>query len=126
MNAVCNSKVDCAKEVFFDMGNIKFLFRQSEASEVVDNSNVKIWLLDYFTQLMSNRAKSLVTQFGTPPLKYAAIVGQHPLERQRAFDLCLADWKTLLKVESAVAAGGKVQALNHYHWRLNALTRCVP
>lgn len=93
---------------------------------MVDSSNVKMWLLDYFTQLMSNRAKSLVTQFGTPPLKYAAIVGQHPLEKAKAFETCMADWKTLLMVESAMAAGGKVPALNHCHWRLNALTRCVP
>lgn len=74
------AKVDCAKDVFFDHENIQFLFRETH---VVEEANVKLWLLDYFTHLISNRAKSLVTEYCSPPAKYAAMVVKMLLRERR-------------------------------------------
>ena len=115
-------QVDCCRDLFFSVGNIKFLFRDNA---VIEDSKVKLWALDYFTHLVSNRAKSLATQYCTPPVKYAAIVGQDPQTAQQAFDQCMKDWRLLLQMESAASQGATISALDHCHWRLAPLTRCA-
>ena len=114
--------MDCVQKVFFGQKNIKFLFRKTHLN---DTGDVKTWLLDYFTNLVSNRAKSLVTEYLTPPLRYAAIVSGNELERQQAYQQCMEDWQTLLAVESAVAGGATCPMLDQCHWRLSALNRVV-
>ncbi len=100
--------------------NLQFLFR---ANDLVDNASVKVMLLALFTELTHHRCKSLATQYLTPPLRYAAMLGSDKVEVQKVYDQCMREWASLLKAESAMAAGAKVPGLRNMHWRLSALTR---
>ena len=91
----------------------------------MSNSNVKAWLLTYFTELTTCRAKSLTTQYLTPPIRYAGMLSQSPLIAQAMLDKCKKEWDVLLKAESAFAGGAAIPALSGMHWRLNTLTRTV-
>lgn len=100
--------------------NLQFLFRQND---LVDNAKVKGMLLALFTELTHHRCKSLATQYLTPPVRYAAMLGSDQVEAQMVYDQCMREWASLLKAESASAAGAKVPGLHQMHWRLGALTR---
>lgn len=116
------TKVDCARDTFFNAENLLFLFREND---LVSNSDVKVWLLSYFTELTTCRAKSLTTQYLTPPIRYAGMLSQNHVIAQAMLDKCKKEWAVLLQAESAFAGGASIPALNGMHWRLGALTTTV-
>eukprot|EP00438_Fugacium_kawagutii_P036662 Skav236023 [mRNA] locus=scaffold1524:87232:91566:- [translate_table: standard] len=83
------------------------------------------WHLDFFDKLLETRAMSLVSFSTLPPNKYHHSLAQHPAIALTAHKSAIKDYKALLEAESVMAAGGKVDALNLMHWRLNPFARAL-
>ncbi|CAL1134907.1 unnamed protein product, partial [Cladocopium goreaui] len=101
------------------------LFQQFHEEPGEDRKGLLAEHANFLEELLCVRGSSLAVAALTPPMRYCGTLSPDPAEAAKAIQQVQKEWRVLLEVESAVAAGGTVPFLDSLVWRKSPFVRAL-